>query len=351
MSSVPNRWRAAVLRQAAKNLEIVEVERPELERGQVLVRVHHSGVCRSQLMEVRGLRGEDPWLPHMLGHEGVGVVVETGPGVAKVRDGDRVILGWVAGEGIEARPPVFKSLQGDTINAGPVTTFSEYTVVSENRVYPAPKEVDDRTAVLFGCALLTGAGMVFNETRLEPGQSVLVNGAGGVGLAVLLGSLLSGLEPVVADPDPAKRQIARTLGATHVFNPLSPEEVQEFRSLYPSGVDVAFDASGVAAAMEFAFESIKYDGGTLVFASHPPAGELVRLDPHALIRGKEIRGSWGGMSRPDQDVPKIARLLSTRGLDLGFMTPQSYELEDVNQALQDLEAGRGVRPLISMTIT
>jgi S-(hydroxymethyl)glutathione dehydrogenase/alcohol dehydrogenase len=329
-------------------LEITELLRPPLEEGQILVRLRHSGVCGSQLMEARGLRGVDPWLPHLLGHEGVGIVVATGPKVSKVAEGDRVILSWIAGAGISAAPPVFSTVAGETINAGRVTTFSEFTVVSENRVYLAPKEVNDRTAVLFGCALLTGIGMVLNQTSLEPGQPVLVNGAGGVGLAVLIGSLIAKLEPVVADPDPTKREIARTLGAVHVFDPLSNGDVRAFRSLYPDGVDAAFDASGRISAVEFAFESIKFQGGLLILASHPPAGEFMRLDPHALIRGKRIRGSWGGESRPDQDIPRIARMLANRGLDLGFMTPQSYPLEDVNRALQDLEAGWGVRPLISM---
>ena len=349
MSSPPLSWRAAVLREPGSPLDVVEIVRPTLESGQVLVALDYSGVCRSQLLEVRGLRGPDAWLPHLLGHEGVGTVAEIGPHVTKVREGDRVILGWIAGDGIEAKPPAFRSTGGESINAGPVTTFSEFTVVSENRVYLAPESLSDKTAALFGCALLTGAGMVLNETSLEPRQSVLVSGAGGVGMAILLALVGIGVGPVVSDPDPEKREMARSLGAIQVFNPLSPEDVKTFESLHPKGVDVAFDASGVVSALEFAFRSIKSDGGLLIFASHPPAGECMRIDPHELIRGKQIRGSWGGASQPDRDIPRIAEMLGVWGLDLNFMTPRSYALDEINNALHDLEIGKGVRPLVRMT--
>ena len=157
MSNPVDSWRAAVLRQTGAELVIEEILRPQLLSGQVLVKLDFSGVCRSQLMEVRGLRGPDAWLPHLLGHEGVGTVIETGPEVSKVVVGDYVVVGWVKGRGIESAPPVLRTPAGERINSGRVTTFSEFTVVSENRVYLRPVEVDDRSAVLFGCALLTGA--------------------------------------------------------------------------------------------------------------------------------------------------------------------------------------------------
>jgi S-(hydroxymethyl)glutathione dehydrogenase/alcohol dehydrogenase len=348
MAELPSIWRAAVLRRPGSDLEILEVRRPPLQTGQVLVRLNYSGVCRSQLMEVRGLRGEDPWLPHLLGHEGVGVVADVGPDVTKVKAGDRVVVGWMVGNGIDSTPPVFVSSSGEPINAGRVTTFSEYTVVSENRVYHAPKEISDRDAVLFGCSLLTGAGMVLNETRLQAGQQVLINGAGGVGLAALLAATGLGVEVVVADPDPVKRSTALAFGATRVFDPSQPDDVQSFRVEYPSGVDVALDASGSVKAIEFAFSTLRYDGGILIFASHPPTGQLLRLDPHDLIRGRQIRGSWGGASHPDADIPALAQMIHKRDIDLSFLTPRTYDLGEVNQALADLADQRAMRPLLRM---
>jgi S-(hydroxymethyl)glutathione dehydrogenase/alcohol dehydrogenase len=313
-----------------------------------LVALDYSGVCRSQLMEVRGLRGPDAWLPHLLGHEGVGTIVEAGPDVTKVAVGDRVVVGWIRGEGIEAASPTLTTVEGERINAGRVTTFSEYSVVSENRVYRQPAEVDDRSAVLFGCALLTGAGMVLNEARPEAGESVLINGLGGIGLAALIATQGLGVSVIAADPDPEKRQLARGLGAVYAVDPLARALHEEVREHFPAGVDVAIDAAGTTAGIEAAFDSIRYDGGRLVFASHPPAGERIRLDPHDLIKGRTIRGSWGGACRPDEDIPRLAKAIAVSGTSLDFMMPRTYSLDDVNVALYDLEAQRAMRPIIAM---
>ena len=348
MTNPPRSWRAAVLRESGGDLEIVQIARPMLVSGQVLVALDYSGVCRSQLMEVRGLRGPDAWLPHLLGHEGVGTVDEVGPDVTKVAVGDRVVVGWIKGEGAESAPPAFMTVSGEPINSGRVTTFSEYTVVSENRVYRQPAEVDDRSAVLFGCALLTGAGMVLNEARPAAGESVLISGLGGIGLAALIATKGLSATVVAADPDPEKRGLAYELGATWVVDPLAGDLSEQVREHFPSGVDVAIDAAGTSAGIEAAFGCVRYEGGRLVFASHPPAGERISLDPHDLIKGRTIRGSWGGACRPDEDIPRLARAINDAGTSLDFMTPRTYTLEEVNQALDDVEAHRAIRPIIDL---
>lgn len=348
MTNSPCSWRAAVLRDIGADLDIVEIARPKLATGQVLVALDYSGVCRSQLMEVRGLRGPDVWLPHLIGHEGVGTVAEVSPDVTKVAVGDRVVVSWIKGEGIESELPTLTTIGGERINAGRVTTFSEYTVVSENRVYLQPAEVDDRAAVLFGCALLTGAGMVFNEARPRTGESVLINGLGGVGLAALIATQGLGVDVVAADPDPEKRELARVLGAHHVVDPFEGRQFDQVRKYFPAGVDVAIDAAGTTAGIEAAFDCLRYDGGRLIFASHPPAGERISLDPHDLIQGRTIRGSWGGACRPDEDIPRLTRAIADAGTSLDFMTPRTYTLDEVNTALDDLEAQRAMRPVIDL---
>ena len=143
---------AAVLLKINQPLEIYELNIPALIAGQVLVKILFSGLCRSQVMEVRGHRGEDLWLPHLLGHEGAGVVVEVGAGVSKVKPGDEVILGWIKGEGAEA--PGAKYTIGDqVINSGRVTTLSNYSIVSESRLVKKPANLPFDEAILFGCAI------------------------------------------------------------------------------------------------------------------------------------------------------------------------------------------------------
>ena len=172
---------AAILEEIGQPLVVKNITLPSLRYGQVLVKVLFSGVCRSQLMELSGGRGKDPWLPHLLGHEGSGIVIAVGDGVTKVKPSDEVILGWVKADGLDA--PGAKYMHGDqVINSGRVTTFCNYTVVSESRLVVKPASLPFDTAVLFGCALLTGAGMVLNELRPSVDQSVLVLGLGGIGL-------------------------------------------------------------------------------------------------------------------------------------------------------------------------
>lgn len=338
-----------MLRQTGVPLTIERVRRPSLASGQVLVALDYSGVCRSQLMEVRGLRGHDAWLPHLLGHEGVGTVAEIGPDVTKVAVGNRVIVGWIKGEGIESPSPAFTTVHGERVNAGRVTTFSEYTVVSENRVYLQPTGVDDRAAVLFGCALLTGAGMVLNEARPMAGESMLINGLGGIGFAALIATQGLGVDVVAADPDPEKRKLACGLGANQVVDPFEGGLSNQVRKCFPAGVDVAIDAAGTTAGIEAAFDCLRHEGGRLVFASHPPAGERITLDPHDLIKGRTIRGSWGGACRPDEDIPRLARALDDAGISLDFMISRSYSLEAVNEALNDLETRKAIRPIIKLS--
>ena len=168
---------AAVLEELGKPLSIKSIDTPPLLRGQVLVKVLYSGVCRSQLMEAKGKRGADNWLPHLLGHEGSGIVQEIGEGITKIKAGDEVILGWVKGDGLEASGAKYTC--GDQIiNSGCVTTFSNYSIVSENRLVKKPISLPFDIAVLFGCALPTGAGMVLNELKPSIDLSTIILGLG-----------------------------------------------------------------------------------------------------------------------------------------------------------------------------
>ena len=166
------KFKGAILYNTGSDLEVKsEIEAAKPAAGQVLVKIAYSGVCHSQLLEARGGRGEDSYLPHLLGHEGTGVVVSTGSGVSKVSAGQKVILGWIKGHGADV-PSVEYCLDGDKINAGAITTFNEYALVSENRLVPLPEGVPMDIGILFGCAILTGAGIVTNVIKPEPNKTV-----------------------------------------------------------------------------------------------------------------------------------------------------------------------------------
>ena len=176
---------ALVLEEFGRPLVLADLIIPRLTHGQVLVKILYSGICRSQLMEIAGERGTDPWLPHLLGHEASGTVVEVGPGVTKVSPGDAVILSWIKGRGLDAPGARYEWDKG-VIHSGSVTTFSNYSVVAENRLTPKPDDLDTDVAALFGCAILTGAGMVLNEIQPSKHSSLVILGLGGIGISALL---------------------------------------------------------------------------------------------------------------------------------------------------------------------
>ena len=344
--------KAAVLTCLNQPLKIIEgIQHGRLGCGQILVKLAYSGVCHSQLMEVRGRRGEDPHLPHLLGHEGSGQVIEVGEGVTKVRPGDLVVLGWIKGGGLDGGGSKYRcGCMSQPLNAGGVTTFNEFALVSENRVVPLPAGVPLDVAVLFGCAVPTGAGIITNDLRPPPGSSIAVFGLGGIGMSALMATMLFHCSKViVVDVSDDKLALARSFGATHAIDARLVDPVAEIRALTSGGgVDYAVEASGQTSVIEQAFTSVRRAGGVCVFASHPQLGSRISIDPYELICGKQIRGSWGGSSDPDRDVPMFAGLYREGKLPLEKLITKRYQLDSINEALDDLEQHRVARPLIEI---
>jgi|TARA_B100001750_G_scaffold220387_1_gene208074 S-(hydroxymethyl)glutathione dehydrogenase/alcohol dehydrogenase len=340
--------KAAVLTEIKKPLEIKTLKMHVLEPGQVLVKILFSGVCRSQLMEIKGMRGEDPWLPHLLGHEGSGIVIRTGPGVKKVKAKDAVILTWIKGNGMEG-PGAEYDHEGIVIHSGMVTTFSNYSIVSENRLIKKPKNLAFDTAILYGCALPTGAGMVLNELNISAESSVIVIGLGGIGLSAVAMLLSLGVNDLMAiDISDEKLKEVKSWGVSHVINANKPNFKELVNGIMVGGVDYCIESAGKISTIELGFSLIKKRGGKLLFASHPPEGESIALPPHELISGKQIAGSWGGGVMPDKDIPIIYKNIESSNIPISKLLSKPYSLEEINQALGDLENGKVFRPLIKM---
>ena len=235
--------KAAVLYELNMPLVIEDIKPNKLLSGQVLVKIFYSGVCRTQLMEARGNRGNDPWLPHLLGHEASGEILAIGENVTKVKIGDKVILGWIKGEGIDAQGAKYTSSEGKIINSGKVTTFSNYSIVSENRLVKLDDEIPLDVAVLFGCALPTGAGIVFNELKPLKNESVAVIGLGGIGLSALMA--LNEIKPdilIAIDISDEKLNLAKEFGATHIINSKNSNVLKEVCKIIPEGVDACVES-------------------------------------------------------------------------------------------------------------
>ena len=210
--------KAAILEKLNYPLVIDKLELPELDYGQVLVEVKRSGICGAQIGEMTGVKGEDKYLPHLMGHEGGGIVVEIGPGVTHVKKNDHVVMHWRKGAGIECRPPRY-GRNGGFVGGGWVTTFNDYSVVSENRLTVIPDDIPFEIAALMGCAVTTALGLINNEANIKIGQSVAVAGCGGVGLNIIQGAALVSAYPIIAiDLYDHKLELAKKMGATHTIN-------------------------------------------------------------------------------------------------------------------------------------
>lgn len=341
---------AAILVDTSRPLELAELDIPALRPGQVLVEIAYSGACHTQVLEARGRRGEDKWLPHCLGHEGTGTVLEAGAAVSKVKTGDKVVLSWLKGNGIEAGGAVYQ-WDRRKVNAGGVTTFQRHAVVSENRLTLVPDSLPMELAILLGCAAPTGMGAVFNVTKVAAGDAVAVFGTGGIGLNACMAAAFSGAMPVIAvDPNPARRALALRYGATHAIDPSAADPAGEVRKIVPGGVDVAIEATGVPAVMSAALATTRQQGGRAVVIGNARFGEKLTLDPGLFNQGKSLLGTWGGDSHPDRDYARFGRLLGSGRFDVRGLLSPPYGLAQADQALDDLERGRVGRPLIDMNL-
>jgi len=331
---------AAILVELRKPLVVDEVELPRsLEAGQVLVKVHASGICGSQLGEIDGVKGEDRYLPHLLGHEGSGTVMETGPGVRNVNAGDKVVLHWRKGAGIEAAPAKYQ-WRGRPLNAGWVTTFQQYAVVSENRVTAIAAETDMEVAALFGCAVTTGFGVVTNNAKLSIGESVVVFGAGGIGLNIVQAAALVTAQPIIAvDLHDSRLVLARQFGATHSLNAKKVPVREEIQRLCPGGVDAFIDNTGNPDIIAMGYELTK-PAGRVVLVGVPAKGRNVSLYSLPLHFGKELRGSHGGDAVPQVDIPRYAALYRAGRIKLKELVTERFALADINTAIERMRDGR-----------
>lgn len=342
-----NQTQAAILTRLGQPLELWELELPPLRPGQVLVDIVYSGVCHTQVLEARGRRGPDRYLPHCLGHEGVGVVAEVGPEVTKVKPGDRVVLTWIRGNGADVPSMVYPSARGP-VNSGAVCTFMRRTVTCESRVVAIGTYLPWHLAALLGCAVPTGAGAVLNTARVEAGQRVAVFGVGGVGAAAVMAAAMAGAAEVIAvDVVVAKLEAAVALGATSTINAAVTDPVAVLHDTR-GGVDVAIESAGRTESMEAAFASVRERGGLCVLAGNLPHGGRLSVDPFDLIRGRRLVGCWGGDTQPDADLPRYATDYALGRLPLDKLATREYALDAINEAVDDLEAGRVGRPLIRM---
>lgn len=339
-ASLPTRSVCAILVQQGRALEVGEVDLPDaLGVGQVLVRLAYSGICGSQLGEIDGVKGPDRWLPHLLGHEGAGEVLAIGAGVKFVTPGDSVVLHWRPSRGIEATPASYR-WNGAIVNAGWVTTFNQFAVVSENRVTAVPRDTDLKTAALYGCAVTTGFGVIDNRARVRLGDTVVVFGSGGIGLNIVQAAALAGAADVVAvDRFEHRLELARQCGATQTINAARQDAWARLRAIFSDlGPDVFIDNTGDPVVIAQGYDIVS-PSGRVVLVGVPAKGRATSLHTLALHFGKTLVGTQGGEALPHQDIPRYMGLLRKRGIDLESLVSDVADITGINRLIDRMRTG------------
>lgn len=343
--------KAAILVKSRSNLIVDSIECPDrLLFGQVKVKVLYSGLCGSQINEIDASKGTDRFLPHLLGHEGSGIIDSIGPGVSNVSAGDHVVLHWRAGNGIQCTPPKYK-WKDEVVNAGWVTTFNEFAVVSENRITKIPKDFDMRIAPLFGCAVTTAFGVINNDAKAKIGESIVVVGAGGVGLNIIQAASMTSAYPIIAiDINDSKLKMAERFGATQTINAHDGSDLKEkiISIVGEKGADIIIDTTGIVKMIELAYELTHPDGKTILVGV-PKKGDKASLYTLPLHFKKILTGSHGGSSQPSIDIPRYIKLYRSGKFELNELITHEFSLNEVNKAIEVLRSGVAGRIILNIS--
>ena len=336
----PETMKAAILVKQDSPLVVDKVQLPRsLDIGQVLVKLNVSGICGSQLGEIDGKKGKDPYIPHLMGHEGCGEVLAIGPGVKTIEVGNKVVLHWKRGSGIQSETPKYK-WRGKDLNAGSVTTFNEFAIVSENRCTSISQDISNDDAALFGCAVTTAFGVVENNAKLKLGESVIICGAGGIGLNIIQASKLISAWPIIAvDIFDNRLELAKEFGATHTINSSSENlEMAVNKIIEEKSLDVFIDNTGIPEIIEKGYE-LTNSKGRVILVGVPPKDSNIKIYSLPLHFGKIILGSHGGECIPDKDIPRYMKLLIHKKISFKGLVTSRYKLDDINIAINKMRSG------------
>ena len=365
--------RAAVALEAGKPLEVMEVNLEGPKEGEVLIEIKATGICHTDEFT---LSGADPegLFPAILGHEGAGVVVETGPGVKDLKVGDHVIplytpecreceyclnpktnlcqaIRETQGKGLMPDGTSrFSLLDGTPIlHYMGCSTFSNYTVLPEIALAKISSEAPFEKVCYIGCGVTTGIGAVMNTAKVEIGSRAIVFGLGGIGLNVIQGLRLAGADQIVGvDLNSSKRSMAEKFGMTDFVNPSEVKEdlVAYLVNLTGGGADYTFDATGNVNVMRTALESAHKGWGESIIIGVAPAGAEISTRPFQLVTGRVWKGTAFGGARGRTDVPKIVDWYMEGKIQIDPMITHSFSLDDINKGFDLMHEGKSIRSVV-----
>jgi len=359
--------KAAVLHEVGKPLVIEDVTIAEPGPREILIKTVAVGVCRSDLKFVDG---DFPFpLPAVLGHEAAGVVERVGSEVSRLKVGDHVVTCLSAFCGTcehcvtghlslcvepnlrrdpEAQPRI--SMNGAPVNQfAHLSAFAEQMLVHENAAVPINPKMPMTRAALIGCAITTGAGAVFNDSEIRPGETIAIIGCGGIGLAAVNAAKIAGAGRIIAiDPVAEKREVAQRVGATDTIDANMPDLAAHILEITGGGLHYVIEAVGQPATVELAWAITKRGGTTTVLGMISP-GKTVSIPGPSFLQGKKLQGSMMGSNRFPIDIPRLVDFYMAGDLDLDTIVAEEIGLEDINEAIENLRTGDTLRSVITFS--
>lgn len=355
----------------SKPLKIETLQLDEPKPHEVLLKIHAAGLCHSDLSVINGSRPRP--LPMALGHEATGEIAQVGSDVTDFEVGDHVVCTFIPSCGKcipcrEGRPALCENgaasnEAGEMLEGGyrlsnkdgtvhhhlGVSGFAEYAVVSENSLVKINPEIPYERAAVFGCAVITGIGAVMNTAQIRPGSNVAVVGLGGIGLNAILGAKLAGANEIIAlDINENKFELAKTLGATAVFNSGDEDIVDQIKDYVSGGVEYAFETAGVVPAMNVAYAITKCGGTTVPTGLPDPKDKFAFPQVTLAAEERTIKGSYVGSCVPSRDIPRFISLYQQQRLNVDPLISKTIKLDEINEGFDQLASGDVGRLIVTM---
>jgi S-(hydroxymethyl)glutathione dehydrogenase/alcohol dehydrogenase len=331
-------------------IKVNNLELPEPNPYHVLVKIEYSGICGSQISEIDGKRGKDKYLPHLLGHEGYGRIIKVGNKIKKFKKDEYVLLSWIKGRGKEEKN-VRIYHKDKFINSGPISTFSHFSLISENRCFKITSKLKKEFIPVLGCALPTGFGIIYKELKPKINKIFILSGMGGVGIFSYLAlKLFKPKKIIILENNIQKIKILKKLDKKINIIKFENNKKKMQKNILKitdgNFADYVIDTTGNINAMNKCLSYLK-NNGKFIFASHPGHKDRLKINPHELIKGKRIQGSWGGSINHGKDKALLLKFYNKQFLKSKLKKlVKVYPLKKINEAIIDIKNGNAFKVIL-----
>ena len=336
--------KAAMLVKINHNLVLKNIfHKNILKKDQVLIKLFYTGICGSQIGEISGIKGKDHFLPHLLGHEATGEVLEVAKNIKKFKKKDKVILHWQKNNNKNSPLPNYSDENGDIINAGWVTTFNNYAVVSQNRLTNLPKNISLLEGVLFGCSLTTAYGSIFNTSKIDLNKNnkIIIVGFGMIGQALLSLLFKKNNKIIIIEKNKKKIEFLKK-------NFPKIEFLKNINNLKKNLYDVIYETTGNNQVIENSYESIN-TSGKLILIGVPKYNSKIKINTLGINYGKKIIGSYGGNIKPSKDIPKLINYIINNKINIKNLISGPYKFKDINKIIKKIREGKLItKPILKL---